>query len=262
MQWAFCVMATKVKKEEGLNDRQKLFASRYLIHFNATRAAEESGYSKKTAAVIGYENLRKPYIRQFINEKLAERCLNADETTKLINDIATGNLADYFVVKKVPHTPLVETPLRTVIQKLKSQIDFEKRYFAKLTDADDTEKAAFIDKIKAMERDVIRKEMEYQHNPKKICIVEGETVMVETVEIDMVAIKNDKERGRVKSISHNQYGIKVEMYGADAAAINLAKMHGLFEKDNAQSRAIAQPYSDNQVDKLIKVLREGKTKAT
>jgi phage terminase small subunit len=49
-----------------LNEKQKRFCEEYLIDLNATQAAVRAGYSKKTAAVIGNENLIKPYIKDYI----------------------------------------------------------------------------------------------------------------------------------------------------------------------------------------------------
>lgn len=40
--------------------KQKRFADEYLIDPNATQAAIKAGYSRKTAAAIGAENLIKP----------------------------------------------------------------------------------------------------------------------------------------------------------------------------------------------------------
>ena len=49
-----------------LTDKQQRFVEEYLIDLNATQAAIRAGYSKKTAEVIGYENLRKPQITEAI----------------------------------------------------------------------------------------------------------------------------------------------------------------------------------------------------
>ena len=51
-----------------LTQKQKIFVQEYCYDWNATRAAIAAGYSKKTAAVIGQENLRKPYIQAHIEE--------------------------------------------------------------------------------------------------------------------------------------------------------------------------------------------------
>lgn len=40
-----------------LTPKQRAFADYYITTGNATEAAEKAGYSKKTARVVGYENL-------------------------------------------------------------------------------------------------------------------------------------------------------------------------------------------------------------
>lgn len=56
----------------NLNDKQKRFCEEYLIDLNATQAAIRSGYSTKTAASIGNENLIKPDIQKYIQELQSE----------------------------------------------------------------------------------------------------------------------------------------------------------------------------------------------
>ena len=53
--------------------KQQRFCDEYLISLNATQAAIRAGYSKKTAGVIGDENLKKPYIREYIDKRMAEK---------------------------------------------------------------------------------------------------------------------------------------------------------------------------------------------
>lgn len=52
--------------------KQKKFADEYIISGNATQAAIEAGYSKKTAYQTGAENLRKPQIKSYIDERMKE----------------------------------------------------------------------------------------------------------------------------------------------------------------------------------------------
>ena len=52
-----------------LTERQKRFCDEYLIDLNATQAAIRAGYSKKTAKVIGNENLTKPDIAARIKKR-------------------------------------------------------------------------------------------------------------------------------------------------------------------------------------------------
>ena len=56
----------------GLKDKQLAFVVEYCKDKNATQAAIRAGYSAKTAASIGAENLRKPQIRAEIDRGLAE----------------------------------------------------------------------------------------------------------------------------------------------------------------------------------------------
>jgi phage terminase small subunit len=51
-----------------LTPKQERFCQEYLIDSNATQAAIRAGYSKDTAAVIGWENLQKPYISRAIQD--------------------------------------------------------------------------------------------------------------------------------------------------------------------------------------------------
>jgi len=55
-----------------MTTKQELFINNYLIHFNATRAAIEAGYSEDTAYSIANENLRKPDIKEVVDKRIAE----------------------------------------------------------------------------------------------------------------------------------------------------------------------------------------------
>lgn len=57
----------------NMTAKQQRFCDEYLIDLNATQAAIRAGYSAKTAAVIANENLRKPYISEYIEQRMAEK---------------------------------------------------------------------------------------------------------------------------------------------------------------------------------------------
>lgn len=65
-----------------MTPKQQRFVEEYLIDLNATQAAIRAGYSKKTANVIGAENLAKPYIAEAIAAAQEER----SERTKISQD--------------------------------------------------------------------------------------------------------------------------------------------------------------------------------
>jgi phage terminase small subunit len=63
-----------------LTPKQELFVLEYLKDLNATQAAIRAGYSVKTAAAIGAENLKKPQIAEAVAAKQG-KTLNKLEVT-------------------------------------------------------------------------------------------------------------------------------------------------------------------------------------
>ena len=81
-----------------LTAKQKRFVQEYLIDLNATQAAIRAGYSRKTAGVIGVENLKKPYIREAIDERLKqideEKTADAKEIREFWTRVMRGEEKD------------------------------------------------------------------------------------------------------------------------------------------------------------------------
>ncbi len=67
-----------------LTAKQEKFCQEYLVDFNATQAAIRAGYSEKTAGVIGDENLKKPYIAEFIKSIREKDAINAGITREMV----------------------------------------------------------------------------------------------------------------------------------------------------------------------------------
>ena len=78
----------------GLTLKQQRFADEYIISGNATQAATLAGYSKKTARSIGQENLTKPDIKKYIDERLEElessKIAKQDEVLQYLTSIMRG----------------------------------------------------------------------------------------------------------------------------------------------------------------------------
>lgn len=78
--------------------KQQRFCDEYLIDLNATQAAIRSGYSKKTARAMGAENLTKPDIKSYIEQRMAEKeaALIADqnEVLKYLTAVLRGEEKD------------------------------------------------------------------------------------------------------------------------------------------------------------------------
>ncbi|WP_314339096.1 terminase small subunit [Leptotrichia wadei] len=85
-----------------LTEKQKRFADYYIETGNITEAAIKAGYSKKTARVIGQENLQKPAIKSYIDEKLEamqdERTASDKEVLEFLTKSMRGELDEEVVV--------------------------------------------------------------------------------------------------------------------------------------------------------------------
>ena len=55
-----------------LTIKQRKFADEYIKTGNATQSAIKAGYSKKTARQVGAENLTKPNIKSYIDERMKQ----------------------------------------------------------------------------------------------------------------------------------------------------------------------------------------------
>lgn len=114
-----------------LTPKQKKFADEYIKTGNATQSAIEAGYSKKTAQVIGAENLSKPMVKSYIEERMAEiaskRVMSYTEAVELLTSIARGEEKETVVLATPVSVEKVEkeADLKTRISALKEIL---KRY--------------------------------------------------------------------------------------------------------------------------------------
>jgi phage terminase small subunit len=85
-----------------LTEKQKRFADYYIETGNATESAIKAGYSEKTAKEIGCENLTKPHIRQYIDERIAskdkERIADQDEILQFLTTVLRGEVDEEFAL--------------------------------------------------------------------------------------------------------------------------------------------------------------------
>ena len=72
-----------------MNQKQKAFATEYVIDYNATQAAIRAGYSKKTAYSMGQRLLKNVEVKKMIQE-LEEA---ASERTSITKDMVLKELA-------------------------------------------------------------------------------------------------------------------------------------------------------------------------
>jgi phage terminase small subunit len=108
------------------------FVEEYAIDFNATQAAIRAGYSKRSAASIGDENLRKPEIRAALGKVLADLRDSSQLTAKRVLEelaaVAFVRLGDYVnsagdldVVRLAREQPAAMAELETTTTGKKSE---------------------------------------------------------------------------------------------------------------------------------------------
>lgn len=83
-----------------LTPKQQAFVDYYLETGNATESAKKAGYSEKTAYSIGNENLSKPEIKEYIQQRLDEikskRIATIDEVMSFYTSVLRGEEKDQF----------------------------------------------------------------------------------------------------------------------------------------------------------------------
>lgn len=86
----------------AMTAKMKLFCDEYLISLNATQAAIKAGYSEKTAYSIGQENLKKPEIKNYIEQRMAEKeaalIADQDEVLKYLTNVLRGQSQSEVIV--------------------------------------------------------------------------------------------------------------------------------------------------------------------
>ena len=85
-----------------MTEKQKRFCDEYLIDLNATQAAIRAGYSEKSAKVIAAENLTKPNLKKYIDDRMAKKekqlIADQDEVLKYLTSVLRGETQSEVVV--------------------------------------------------------------------------------------------------------------------------------------------------------------------
>lgn len=119
-----------------LTEKQKRFVDFFIETGNKTEAAKRAGYSEKTAASIGDENLRKPAIKAAIEARLKEledkRIAKIDEVLKFLTSSMRGELTDEQIVVEgagdgISSARIIETRV-SVRERIEAAKSLLKRY--------------------------------------------------------------------------------------------------------------------------------------
>ncbi|KAA9333390.1 terminase small subunit [Hymenobacter busanensis] len=220
--------------EQGFTTKQQRFVEEYCVDGNATQAAKRAGYSPSTAYSIGSENLKKPEIKAAIAERLASLALGPAEVTKMTSEIAQSRLNDYMVIREVQGYEQVEQYVTVLISHARNEIKHLEAFIGRNKLTKESRKP-FDEKIAALYEKIAEYEFEVDKWGDDVTrLVPGRPVVRRVAELDLVALAEAKDGGRIKSFKHTKEGVVVETYAADAALDKLARMHGLYEKDNKQ----------------------------
>ncbi len=83
-----------------LTPKQKAFVDEFLKCGNATEAAKKAGYSERSARQMGAENLSKPSISEYIQERQKqidnERIASITEIQQFYSSVLRGEVKDQF----------------------------------------------------------------------------------------------------------------------------------------------------------------------
>ena len=87
-----------------LTVKQQKFCDEYIRSGNATEAALKAGYRSRTAYSIGNENLKKPELKKYIEEKIKEiesaKLATAKETLEYLTSVMRGEQTETVVTAK------------------------------------------------------------------------------------------------------------------------------------------------------------------
>ncbi|MCH4004423.1 MAG: terminase small subunit [Lactobacillus crispatus] len=87
-----------------MTPKQKKFCDEYIKSGNAKQSAIKAGYSPKTAKSIGQENLTKPDLKAYIDERLKElsdhKILSAAEVLEYLSRVVAGKETEYVATSK------------------------------------------------------------------------------------------------------------------------------------------------------------------
>ena len=87
-----------------MTPKQKKFCDEYIKSGNAKQSAIKAGYSPKTAYSIGNENLNKPELKAYIDERLKElsnhKILSAAEVLEYLSRVVAGKETEYVATSK------------------------------------------------------------------------------------------------------------------------------------------------------------------
>ena len=126
-----------------MTPKQKKFCDEYIKSGNAKQSAIKAGYSPKTAYSIGNENLNKPELKAYIDERLKElsnhKILSAAEVLEYLSRVVAGKETEYVATSKgvFPDVPVSAkdriSAAKELLKRYPTTDPMEKQKLKKLT---------------------------------------------------------------------------------------------------------------------------------
>ena len=126
-----------------MTPKQKKFCDEYIKSGNAKQSAIKAGYSPKTAYSIGNENLNKPELKAYIDERIKElsnhKILSAAEVLEYLSRVVAGKETEYVATSKgvFPDVPVSAkdriSAAKELLKRYPATDPMEKQKLKKLT---------------------------------------------------------------------------------------------------------------------------------
>ena len=208
----------------ALTEKQQRFVDEYLIDLNATQAAIRAGYSARTAAEQGSENLRKPHIADAIararQEQQERTGITADRVLREAWNLLTADAREL-------------TQLHVGCCRHCHGIDHRFQRTQAAYDADYLEWLNSSDPDKGEFNEAGGPGYHPNREPHPDCPECGGNGVPRTVLMDTRKL-SDKAVSLFAGVKEGKYGIEIQMHDKVAAMEKLFKHLGLYERDNEQ----------------------------
>jgi phage terminase small subunit len=139
-------------KPKKLTAMQELFCKEYLVDLNFTAAAIRAGFSKRSAAQLGWQQMEKPQVKARVKELMDKRSneveINAEWVLRRLSYIADVDLKDAYD-KDGQLLRLSEMPEN--LRRAVSSLDVYENFLDGV-EVGETKKLRMFDKVRALEQ--------------------------------------------------------------------------------------------------------------
>lgn len=220
---------------EKLTPQQRKFVLAYCDSFNASKAAEEAKYSKKTARQQGSRLLTIVDIKAAIKEVLAKSAMDPEEIVARWVRIARAGLQDFMSRVEYEETTQVKQPLALAIEAIKEEIDYEYEFMVRSwevlgTSEEDQGKELLQHEsfVKRRKLDILRHKMALDRDPNAFRMVEGPKVKKWRMQLDLVKAEELGMLDLIKTHKLSGDGSEsITLKDSEAVLENLAKFNGM-----------------------------------